>query len=229
MATSVNFCTLEQLQVRSDSDLMVIVDTKEAFTTSFHMIAKKTGINDNEVAFVVYIAESRLTASADNTSSVEIFVRGITSTSPSRRVILAILPSKYGRHNTPSRSHSVASLVKSHKGSKKDFIIVLAPPTSIFCYPQAMAAARQFPLHSLKSDATDKTDEKGMNVTIVLHCPEGENCDSDSFQEIGNGIRLAQRLVDTPPNILHTDEYVEECRTVASRIGCTIQVCCYLN
>ncbi len=37
-------------------------------------------------------------------------------------------------------------------------------------------------------------------------------------------IRLAQRLVDMPPNLLHTDAYVAECREVAAQLGCGITV-----
>jgi probable aminopeptidase NPEPL1 len=31
-------------------------------------------------------------------------------------------------------------------------------------------------------------------------------------------------LVDAPPNVLHTDAYVEECRKVAQELKCEIKV-----
>ncbi len=38
-------------------------------------------------------------------------------------------------------------------------------------------------------------------------------------------IRLVQKIVDAPPNILHTDSYVKECMEVMSKLKhCNIEV-----
>jgi probable aminopeptidase NPEPL1 len=37
-------------------------------------------------------------------------------------------------------------------------------------------------------------------------------------------VRLVQRLVDAPPNLLHTDAYVAICQGVATKLGCEIKI-----
>lgn len=207
-----------QLSRSDDADLMIISDVKETFTSALHSIALMTGMATNDIAFVSSVAEKRLSVSAETTSSVELFVTG--KTIPDRRVILALLPSKYGRHNTPSRSHSVASLVKSHKGSKRDLVVLLVPSCSDFCYPQALAVARQFPTYNDKTSkkvSNKKEEEVGNRVSIVLHA-DGVKESKEMLDHIIEGIRLTQDMVDSPPNILNPNTYMEICHTVQSQI-----------
>ena len=221
-----------QLSRNDDADLMIISDVKETFTSALHSIALMTGMTTNDIAFVSSVAEKRLSVSAETTSSVELFVTG--KTIPDRRVILALLPSKYGRHNTPSRSHSVASLVKSHKGSKRDLVVLLVPSCSDFCYPQALAVARQFPTYNVKTskkvlnkeevsnmkeeeEEEEEEEEVGNRVSIVLHA-DGVKESKEMLDHIIEGIRLTQDMVDSPPNKLNPDTYIERCIDVQSQI-----------
>ena len=221
-----------QLSRNDDADLMIISDVKETFTSALHSIALMTGMTTNDIAFVSSVAEKRLSVSAETTSSVELFVTG--KTIPDRRVVLALLPSKYGRHNTPSRSHSVASLVKSHKGSKRDLVVLLVPSCSDFCYPQALAVARQFPTYNVKTskkvlnkeevsnmkeeeEEEEEEEEVGNRVSIVLHA-DGVKESKEMLDHIIEGIRLTQDMVDSPPNKLNPDTYIERCIDVQSQI-----------
>ena len=227
MSTSVRVYTSELYQqaTKANSDLMIISDQKEYFTSKFLDLTSVSGITEvADITFLTSVAEIRLTSSGETPSSTELFVRGLAATDPPRRVVLALLPSKYARHNTPSRSHSVASLVKNHKGSSKDLIVILAPSTGDYFFPQALAIGRQFPLYSLKSLSVGK-EEKNPQVSILLHNSGYSQKLLDNMGNVVDGIRLAQRLVDSPPNVLHTDAYVEECLAVASRTGCKIEVC----
>jgi len=66
------------------------------------------------------------------------------------------------------------------------------------------------------------------NVDIVIHLPSVDDLDGVKFTKsifhtIEN-IRLAQRLVDMPPNLLNSKTYVEEARNLASRLGCKFTV-----
>ena len=219
-----------QLSRNDDADLMIISDVKETFTSALHSITLMTGMTTNDIAFVSSVAEKRLSVSTETTSSVELFVTG--KTIPDRRVILALLPSKYGRHNTPSRSHSVASLVKSHKGSKRDLVVLLVPSCSDFCYPQALAVARQFPTYNVKTskkisnkeevsnmkeEEEEEEEEVGNRVSIVLHA-DGVKESKEMLDHIIEGIRLTQDMVDSPPNKLNPDTYIERCIDVQSQI-----------
>lgn len=221
----INFFFSESFQSNKTSDVIIISDVKENFTSKFESLACMAGIiSKDDIVFIESVATARLTAAAETTSSVELFIRGDTAANPPRRIILALLPSNYSRHNTPSRSHSVASLIKANKGSSKNLTVILRPSDNDYLFPQAIAVARQFPSYYLKKSTN--AENEVMNLNVVLHSSLGK---SDSFlllklANISKGIHLAQRLVDAPPNVLHTDAYVEECVAVANRLGCEIKV-----
>lgn len=205
-----------------DSDLMIISDKKDSFTSAFSALAAAAGIsNAADIAFLSSVAEVRLIVSQESPSSVELFIQGSTATDPPRRIILALLPSKFSRHNSPSRSHSVASLVKSHKGSKKDFVIFLAPSSGDYLAPQAFAVARQFPQYSLKSSAGE---ERKQIVTIVLYGYLTAPSRISVIANMAEGIQLAQSLVDSPPNVLHCTEYSNKCVQIAKALNCSVTV-----
>lgn len=60
-------------------------------------------------------------------------------------------------------------------------------------------------------------------VSVVVGLPTDQQTLTAASNTIEN-IRLAQRLVDTPPNILNTDSYVSECEIIASKLQCDIKV-----
>ncbi len=65
---------------------------------------------------------------------------------------------------------------------------------------------------------------------MVVHFPstEKEAGEDDTLiresEHTVNSIRLVQRLVDAPPNELHTDSYVEESLEVVRRLGCKVHI-----
>lgn len=227
MSNTLHFSSSDEYQqtASKDSDLIIISDKKESFTTAFAGIAVTVGItNPTDIAFLTSVAEIRLAASADSTSSVELFIQGLIATDPPRRIVLALLPSKFGRHNTPSRSHAVASLVKSHKGSKKDFTVILAPSQGEYHIPQALAAARQFPLFSLQSSFA-KEKKNAVRIVLYGHKEASTKETLTAIANVSEGIQLAQELVDSPPNVLNCNEYLSECTIIAAQLQCSIKVC----
>ena len=106
-----------------------------------------------------------------------------------------------------------------------NFTILLVPSDSDFVFAQITAAARPFALYSNKKKKPD-----AQNIEIVAHFPhfqptlqDVETIRNASF--VVNSIRLAQRLVDAPPNELHTDAYIAEAETLAASLpSCTIKV-----
>ena len=120
----------------------------------------------------------------------------------------------------------MATIIKSSKG-KKDLVVVLAPSDDSYLFAQAVAIARQFPEYS----STSGTTATDLAVEVVLspqHDATYAAKNAAMLVDVANvsrGIRMACRLVDTPPNILHSDAYVEECRAVAAKLGnCEIKV-----
>ena len=76
------------------------------------------------------------------------------------------------------------------------------------------------PLSSLKTPA-DSTEH-----TLHIACVEvaggaaagwADAALCAALTHAADGIRLAQRLVDAPPNLMHTDAMLEECRALAAR------------
>ena len=100
-------------------------------------------------------------------------------------------------------------------------VVFLLPSDPAHAYAQAVAAARPFPLYSSTSGSSAPTDRL---VNIVLALPDTMDPSAEEallmeVRSTAEGIRLCQRLVDAPPNELHTDSYVAECLRVAEQVG----------
>lgn len=222
----INFYSADVFVASKTSDIIIICNSKESLTSRFNEYAVTAGIsNEDDITFLVTVAKARLIAAAETTCAVELFVRGETAANPPRRIILALLPLQYSRHNTPSRSHYVASTIKAHKGSSKDLTVILAPSDNDYLFPQALSVSRQFSSYFLKKITSAEMED--VKVNVVLHFNSAHFGHANLLQKLTNlskGIRLAQCLVDSPPNVLHTDAYVQECVIVADRLGCAIKV-----
>jgi probable aminopeptidase NPEPL1 len=222
----INFFISDNYVASKTSDVIIICDLKEFLTSNFNELALTAGISNKEdIAFLESVAKVRLIPTAETACAVELFVRGDTPACPPRRIVLGLLPLNFSRHNTPSRSHSVASTIKAHKGSSKDLVVILAPKNNDYLFPQALSVSRQFSEYFLKKPSITESEE--MKVSVVLHAITAQVDGTFLLKKLTNlskGIRQTQRLVDTPPNVLHTDAYVKECVIVANRLGCAIKV-----
>jgi len=175
--------------------------------------------NDETQLDMLKSVAATLSPSTDFSTSVEFML--ITGTTL-RQVVLGLLPTQVSRDNSSGRPHAVSDLVKSLK-RKDDLVVILNSSTKEAAFAQSCAVGRQFPLHSMKSK---KLPEKSSVIQIIINCDESVDqsfvyCVTTTIENI----RLAQRLVDTPPNILHTDAYVEESIQAFSQLkGCSIQI-----
>lgn len=150
-----------------------------------------------------------------------------SSHSSTVRLIICLLPSnRAARHNSPSKPHVVSSVVKSYCLSG-NCLIVLVPELAEYAFSQACAVARCFPLHTMKT--TNNGKEKVVNhsiVNLVVSIPA--DCQNDQLLESIRltiaQIRRCQELVDTPPNILTTTQYVNIATTTANDLGCDVTV-----
>jgi ankyrin repeat protein len=167
---------------------------------------------------------SKMNGDGDKAKSTDIMLLKEDGTT-TRRIVLSVLPNEFSRGNTPSRSYEVQSLIKSKKGSGNLSIHLCgysnlnADTAKEYIYAQAVSVGRCFPDYSLKSNYKPNLDEQ---CDIIIHFDDDSICSEISYTI--DSIRLAQRLVDMPPNLLHTDSYVEEAINVASAVGSKINV-----
>lgn len=169
--------------------------------------------NDDVLAWTGLSAESRdamleATQPGDGGARAEAWVG-------SRKVVLGVLPEACSRHNSPSRAWAIPALAKSATG---DAVVVLFVDTPDHARAAALAVSRAFPLVDVRS-----TPDADRSILITARAPGGFVVD-DSLQNAIDGVRLAARLVDLPPNQLHTDAFVEEALAVAREVGAEAMV-----
>ena len=203
-------------------NVLIIGDSPSSFNalSLSHSVIIAAGLTEESSINLIKTAGStKLSPGTDSGSSIDLL---ISQNGNLRKITLIFLSTTYSRHNTPARSHSLASLVKSNKGSS-DLLVLLIPSQSSFALAQALTISRQFPLYTLKSSGS-----KAIKVHVVIHLDStDETNDNALLQDIietADSIRLSQRLVDMPPNVLHTDSYVAEIREIASKLGFGLEI-----
>ncbi|XP_067631865.1 probable aminopeptidase NPEPL1 isoform X2 [Eurosta solidaginis] len=153
---------------------------------------------------------------------------------------VAAVPLKCSRHNTPSRSHAITRLIKTHiMNANEENIVIVCDRTDLFA--SACAVARAFPLYSRKTSGhnkgeirtfadmndvgtNDNTSPK-INVEFVVIESDGQISeeplsadDIGCIEEAARGIRLAARLVDMPCNEMNVGHFVNEAEIVAEEL-----------
>lgn len=187
-------------QQNNISNILFISDELTQFSNLHKdgVISSLLHLSDSEIELLKSASITQLSPTLENPSSFETMLmkeNGIV------RVSFGVLPSAFSRHNTPSRSHAVTQIVKERKGSN-DLTIVLLPSTLDYFFAQACAAVRPFFEYSGKQKQL-----KHVTIDIVSGI-DNAGSDLKNISHVAEGIKLCQRLVDAPPNVLHTDAYV---------------------
>ncbi|MFN3197351.1 MAG: M17 family metallopeptidase [Bradymonadia bacterium] len=139
---------------------------------------------------------------------------------PVERVLVAALPEQISRHNSPAKPHALTRLV-AQAPSKGPLGVIVALDSADHALASVCALARIWPTYSRKNGAEDR------EVVIGLLGPEGPIDDADTLKQLqhaAEGVQLAARLVDTPPDDLHTDAYVDLAMELAASVGAEIEV-----
>jgi probable aminopeptidase NPEPL1 len=132
-----------------------------------------------------------------------------------QKVVLGVLPEVCSRHNSPSRAWAIPGLAKRASG---DAVVVLMVDSPDHARAAALATSRAFPLVEMQSgDVTER------GVMVTARAPGGFVVD-EGLQDAIDGVRLAARLVDLPPNHLHTDAFVAEAEALAAELGVEITI-----
>lgn len=93
------------------------------------------------------------------------------------KIVMATLPSKCSRHNTPSRSHSITKLVKAYiysKSGTEESVVIVCERSNVFA--SACAVARAFPLYSRRTlNGTLLVEDEDENNAKVFESRNGDN------------------------------------------------------
>ncbi|CAL8070158.1 unnamed protein product [Orchesella dallaii] len=148
------------------------------------------------------------------------------------------LPKTCSRHNTPSRAHSLAKVIKSsciggNGSAANESIVIVCEKSCVFAL--GCAVARVFPLYNRKSNNSSKVAESKqttLNIEFLLVRKDDcsvytldkaclSNQELECLQDAATAIRNTARLIDMPTNELHTDAFVEEAKAIANELGIT--------
>lgn len=132
-------------------------------------------------------------------------------------VTIATFSGERSRNNAIIRSDCIADAVAKYtpKSGHVDVTILLQRPAEAFAAGSAIA--RCFPLYTRKTGPS--TTESPRTVFVEFVCVEKGDIDYSAIQQVGNSIRLAQRLVDMPPNELNTTCYVKEVEDIVQSLS----------
>jgi len=134
-----------------------------------------------------------------------------------RKIVVALLPEVCSRHNAPSRAWAIPGLAKLALG-KDNAGVLLVLNEDRHAFASALSSARAFPEYKARSGQSGFQE-----IHIATVGPNGVVNETRAQAGI-DGVRQAARLVDMPPNLLHTDGFVEEAKKAAERVGAEIQV-----
>ena len=141
------------------------------------------------------------------------------------KLVFAVLPSKSSRHNSAFQPHAISSLLGSAVGTGSARVNVLLEEEWQVA-PIACAVARAFPLYTCKqkSSTSEADDDRVISVDFLLASSSGLPTRVTSEARLraatvaADGVRLAGKLVDTPPQEMDTEALVAEARRVSTTL-----------
>ncbi|XP_075997395.1 putative aminopeptidase NPEPL1 [Genypterus blacodes] len=137
--------------------------------------------------------------------------------------VVAALPLRVSRHNSPSSANFVSRLVRTClPGGTNRCIVMVCERSDVFA--SACAIARAFPIFSRRSTSSRRAEKKHVTVEFVIVDRDGNRLEPAEVQCLSNaaeGVRLAARIVDTPCNEMNTDHFLDEIRAVGAELGIT--------
>ena len=135
------------------------------------------------------------------------------------RLVAAVLPEVCSRHCSPIRNYAISALVgpAAAEGVAEDggAAIVCVLDDATHAAGAACAVARAFPLFSMKRSGGGGAARVSFVVAGAPALPEAAYL---PCRAAAASVRLAARLVDTPPEQLTTTAFVGEARAVAARL-----------
>uniref|UniRef100_A0A8C6LAI7 Aminopeptidase like 1 n=1 Tax=Nothobranchius furzeri TaxID=105023 RepID=A0A8C6LAI7_NOTFU len=139
------------------------------------------------------------------------------------QAVVAALPSRVSRHNSPSSSHFVFRLIRSClPGGNNRCVVMVCERSDVFA--SSCAIARAFPLFSRRSASSRRTEKKHVTVEFLIVGHDSSPLNAAELECLSNsadGVRLAARIVDAPCSEMNTDLFLDEIKAVGSELGIT--------
>ncbi|XP_031423744.1 probable aminopeptidase NPEPL1 [Clupea harengus] len=138
--------------------------------------------------------------------------------------VVASLPARVSRHNSPSAAHFLSRLVRTclPTAGNTRCILVVCERSDVFA--SACAVSRAFPVFTRRSSSSRRAEKKQVTVEFITVGNNNGPLDSSTLKCLNNaadGVRLAARIVDTPCSEMNTDHFLEEIRAVGQELGIT--------
>ena len=132
-----------------------------------------------------------------------------------RKLVVAALPDKVSRHDSPSRSEMVRSVLDQARlqGQRSAVLICVDDPSHYTAV--AIAAARSLPLFSMatkKDDAKAKKGPKARCAVVVCGRDGAAIAPPADVVLMTETVRFVSVLVDTPPDHMRTSHFEAEAR-----------------
>lgn len=133
-------------------------------------------------------------------------------------VVAAVLPEHCSRHNSQVRPHAITDLVgQAASAGPRGAAVIAVLDDAAHAAPAGCAIARAFPLFSRKQGA--QAAPTPIRVSYATRAgalrAAAPYARSDAA---ARAVRLAARLVDTPPEELDTSAFVDEARAAMARL-----------
>jgi len=184
-----------------------VKDIIETLESGPQTISEKFGfLQWNELSA---IAKTSLKPTYDSGSSTDTWYTNIPGNEPFR-VTLAALPSKEAsRHNCTAKPHAATELIRGcvKTVDSKSVLIFVCTPTIEHTLPLGCAIPRAFPLYSAKTSSKPLISD---NTVHVIFLSGANPVTLKDLPFLATNIQTAARLLDTPPNIMHTTQLTEE-------------------
>ena len=136
-------------------------------------------------------------------------------------VVAAVLPEPCSRHASPLRPHAVTALVGAGVGASADASVVAVLDDPTHAGGVACAVARAFPRYSFRKPPAEPKPAPAVRVGFAT-AAAGAIADKGVYSACtaaAAGVRLAARIVDTPPAELTTLAFEAEAREAAARLS----------
>jgi probable aminopeptidase NPEPL1 len=199
----------------------MVIGKKKILESLLPNLSDKLGLEEET-------AQAVLEAIDGSSGSASTFVK-------KQKVVLGTIPDKVTRNNHPWSVHSITELVAGNnlpKGLSR--VIFVGDGATEYQGALAAAVAKAFPVYSRKTKSKEDGDENGYgndkkdsdttrSIQIAFWDDAGsvlttkEDATRAALAAV-EGVQLATRLVDTPPEELTTDVYAEECRQLADQL-----------
>jgi len=141
------------------------------------------------------------------------------------RIFLIVLSDRVSRHNAPGRPDALLAACRGRLG-KKTCAVILVPEANAGgaeILPWVLALARAAPTFRLGGGSTTSSPTPPVEIAVAA-LGSDLSARAANLHAAMDGVRLAARLVDMPPNELGVDRFVTECVDVAERLGVAITI-----